>query len=64
MRMNGNLQLDCGSVWGISRRDRDTWEKGGTQESNGVFLSVTHYTGDVEPEETTSCSQARTPMEP
>ena len=45
-------------------RDRETWDKGGTQESNRVFLAVTHYSMDIEPEETSSCSQAGTPMEP
>jgi hypothetical protein len=29
----------------------------------GVTLAVTHNTGDMEPEEATSCSQAETPME-
>ena len=40
-----------------------TWDKGGAQESMGVTLAVTHYIGDMEPEEATSCSQAGTPVE-
>jgi hypothetical protein len=28
----------------------------------GVTLAVTHYTGDMEPEEATSCSHAGTPV--
>jgi hypothetical protein len=35
----------------------NTWDKGGTQEPMGVTLGVTHTTGDMEPEEATSCSQ-------
>ena len=33
------------------------------EELMGVTLAVTHYTGDMEPEEATSCSQAETPVE-
>ena len=39
------------------RQRPETWDKGGVQESMGVTLAVTH-TGDMEPEEATSCSQA------
>ena len=41
----------------------ETWDKGGTQESMGVTLAVTDYIRDMEPEETTSCRQAQTPVE-
>ena len=41
----------------------ETWDKRGTQETMGVILAVTHYIGDMEPEEATSCSQAGTPVE-
>ena len=30
------------------------WDKGGAQESMGVILAVTHYIGNMEPEEATS----------
>ena len=43
--------------------ETETWDKGGTQDSVRVTLAVTHYTGDMEPEEATSCSQAGTPVE-
>jgi hypothetical protein len=29
----------------------------------GIILAVTHYIGDMEPEEATSCSQTGTPLE-
>ena len=32
------------------------------QESMGVTLAMTHYIGDMEPEEATSCIQIRTPV--
>ena len=38
----------------------ETWDKVGTQESMGLTLAVIHSTGDMEPEEATSCSQAGT----
>lgn len=41
----------------------ETWDKRGIQESMGVTLTVTHYTGDMEPKEATSCNQAGTPVE-
>jgi hypothetical protein len=41
----------------------ETWEKGSSQESMGVSLTVNHRIGNMEPEEVTSCSQAGTPME-
>ena len=43
--------------------ETETWDKGGTQESMGVTLAVTHSIGDMEHEEVTSCSQAGTPLE-
>ena len=43
--------------------EMETWDKGGAQESMGCDLAVTHYTGDMEPEEATSCSQAGAPVE-
>jgi hypothetical protein len=33
-------------VGGSSRQEIETWDKGGTQESKGVILSVTHYIGN------------------
>lgn len=41
----------------------ETWDKGGPQESVVVILAVTQSTGDMEPEEVTSWSQAGIPME-
>jgi hypothetical protein len=38
----------------------ETLDKGGTQESMGVTLPVTHYIGDME---VNSCSQMRTLVE-
>jgi hypothetical protein len=40
----------------------ETWDGGDTQESLGVTLSMPQNIGDVEPEETISCSQAETPV--
>jgi len=56
MKMDSNLQLARGG-------GAETWIKGGSQESIGLILAETHSTGDVEPEEVTSCSQAWTPVE-
>jgi hypothetical protein len=61
MRMNGNLQLMGLRRWGHLLKKTETWGKGGTQESMGVTLAVTPYTGDTEPEGATSCSQVGTP---
>ena len=36
------------------------WNKGGAKESMKVTLTVAHYITDMEPKETTSCSQAGT----
>ena len=41
----------------------ETWDRGGTQESIGVTLAVTHNIGDMKPEESTSCSQVGTLVE-
>ena len=38
-------------------------DRGGSQESMEVTLAESHSTGDMEPEEATSCSQAGTPVE-
>ena len=61
MKMNGNMQLMEVRSWGGGQLqdETETWDKGGVQES----LEVTHYIGDVEPEEATSCSQTGTPVE-
>jgi hypothetical protein len=42
----------------------EIWDRGGTQESMGMILVETHGSGNMESEETTSCSQAGTPAEP
>ena len=44
----------------------ETWDKGGTQESKKVTWAVTHYTGDMEPEEATSSGKGKagTSLEP
>ena len=63
MKMNGNLQLTGVGSWQQLQDETETWDKGGTQESMGVTLAVTHSIGDMEPEEATSCSQAGTPVE-
>jgi hypothetical protein len=41
----------------------ETWNGGGSQESMGVTLAETPSSGDIEPEETTSYSQAGLPGE-
>jgi hypothetical protein len=54
MKMNRNLQLTGVKRWGGYLQDKtETWNQGGTQESIGVTLAVTHYIGDTEPEEAT-----------
>ena len=65
VKMNRNLQLMEVRSWGGGQLqdETETWDKGGAQESMGVTLAVTHCTGDTEPEEATSCSQAETPVE-
>ena len=63
MRINGKLQLTGVLRWGGSDHlleKTETWDKGGTQESMGVTLPVTHYIGDME---VNSCSQMRTLVE-
>ena len=64
MRMNGNLQLMGLRRWGHLLKKTETWGKGGTQESMGVTLAVTHNTGDMEPGEVVSCGQAGIPTHP
>ena len=39
----------------------ETWNRGGSQESMGVILAETHNSGDMEPEEDISYSQAGPP---
>jgi hypothetical protein len=39
----------------------ETWDAGLTG-AKGVILAETHSSGDLEPEEATSCSQAGPPM--
>jgi hypothetical protein len=36
----------------------ETWDSGGTHDSMGITLAVTHSIGDMEPEEATFCSKA------
>jgi hypothetical protein len=43
--------------------ERQTWDKGDGQESMETTLAVIHYIGDMKPEEATSCSHARSPVE-
>jgi hypothetical protein len=51
-------------VCGVHFQDKtETWDKESSQESMEMTLAVTHYTGDMEPEDTASCSQAGTPVE-
>jgi hypothetical protein len=59
-RMNGNLQCEgLGNIWRTCQRPemgetpRNQWE---------VTLAETHSSGDMKPEQATSCSQARTPL--
>ena len=54
---------DRSGRWGHLQDETETWDKGGTQESMGVTLAVTHYIGDMEPQEATSCIQTGTPVE-
>ena len=61
IRMNGNLKpIGRGDKGHLKRRQRD---RGGTQESMGVSLAVTHNIEDIEHEEATSCGQAGTCVE-
>jgi hypothetical protein len=53
MRMNRNLQQMRGRR--ASPGKSQTWDTGGTQESMGTFLIVTHRTVDIEPREDASC---------
>ena len=63
MRMNENLQL-MRVRGGKGLQDKtETLDKGGTQESVGVTLAVTHCTGDIEHELATFCIQTGTPAE-
>lgn len=41
----------------------ETWDGGGFQESVDMTLAKTHSSGDMEPEEATSYTQAGTPVE-
>ena len=41
----------------------EIWDQGDTQESTGVSLAVNDSIGYMEPEEATSCNQARNPVE-
>ena len=52
-----------GGAGGHPQDMTETWDEGGTQESMGVILAITHYTGDTELAEGASCSQAGTPVE-
>ena len=61
--MNGDLQQARTWDGGHLEDGSETWDKGGTQESMGVTLAVTHYIANVEPEEAISCSQIGTPVE-
>jgi hypothetical protein len=63
MKINGNLQLIGVRTLGAFPGREVAWDKGGIQESVGVILAVIHYTGDMEHEQATSCSQAGTPVE-
>jgi hypothetical protein len=60
MKMNGNLELIRMRRWGLLQDETETWDMGGSQESMGVTLAVTHCIGDMEPEDATSCSQVGT----
>ena len=48
MRMNENLQAI--GMWRHLQDETETWDEGGTQESMGVILAVTHNTRDRETE--------------
>ena len=63
MKMNGNLQQMGIRRWGHLQDETETWDKGGTEESMEVTLAMTTYSGDMEPEEATFCSQTGTPVE-
>jgi hypothetical protein len=52
-----------GQDGGHPQHSTETWDMGGTQESMGVTIVVTHNIVDMEPGEATSCSQARTLVE-
>jgi hypothetical protein len=49
-----------GGVGGHFQEVTETWDQRGSQESTNA---VTHNTGAMEPEKTTSCSQAGTSVE-
>jgi hypothetical protein len=53
-------------VWGGGgqvQEETETWNKGGTQESMVATLAVIQSTVHTEPEESTSCRKAGTPVE-
>jgi hypothetical protein len=48
IKMNCNLKLTSIRRWGEHLQDeRKSWDKGGTQESMGLTLAVTHNIGDT-----------------
>jgi hypothetical protein len=62
IKMNGNLKLMWVRRWGHFQDEIEACDKRSTQESMVVTLAVTHCIGDMDPEETTSCSQTGTPV--
>jgi hypothetical protein len=54
MKMSRNLQLTGVRKWEgwlHLQGKTETWDKAGSQESITVTLAVTHYTEDMQPEE-------------
>ena len=60
MIMYGNLGF---VVRGHLQKEKETWDRGGTQESMEVSLAVNHSIGDIEHGETASCGQTGTFVE-
>jgi hypothetical protein len=63
MKMNGDLQLTGVRRSGVGGGGNISRTRHGTQESMVVTFAVTHYTGDMEPEEDISCIETGTPVE-
>ena len=50
------VYFDSFGLWNVASpgQDKETWDKRGAQESMGLTLAVTHSTGDMEHEDSTS----------
>ena len=55
-RMTGKIPAGHLNKWNLQVGTED-WGKRGSQESMIIILSETHSSGDIEPKESTFCSQ-------